>query len=328
MSVLAVDILVKTMIEVAFLDYRANSWILDDIFSGLATDPLANEVYGYKEVEAAKQWFLNNNIPVYLDARVDSPKIPCITIQHDSTAPILERTLLADEGIIEEIDPQGRSTARIQKIYNNFTPKSYNPAKGIVTFPDNIDGQYVAAGQFLVSNKTGKAYLINKVLDNQSFQIATNIMDDFNSCYIAPASQLWNVHRELMWLRESLSIGMHTQSDPRTCIWLRQLMIYTFLRYKEAFLEGRGFEISIFNLGGVVLNPHFPESDKVYSCVLNLSGQVECSWIKFMAPKLQDARGGIYIIDGPKTPDQYQQYLKQGWAMEGDKPNPKSKKGK
>jgi hypothetical protein len=47
-----------------------------------------------------------------------------------------------------------------------------------------------------------------------------------------------------------------------------------------------------------------------------------------MAPKLQDARGGIYIIDGPKTPDQYQQYLKQGWAMEGDKPNPKYKKGK
>ena len=53
--IIATDILLKSMFEAAFNDLRKNPWILDDIFGGMALDPLSRVEYGYKEVEQAKK---------------------------------------------------------------------------------------------------------------------------------------------------------------------------------------------------------------------------------------------------------------------------------
>lgn len=318
MAVIAVDVLIKTMIEAAFADLRKNSWILEDVFSGLATDTLANTEYGFKEVEAAKKWFLNNNIEVYLNNRIDNPRFPCITVVHTSSREMTERASTSDEGFIEDYNPED-ITAQVQKVYKNFTPSKYDHKTGYVTMPLGLTTSDVIPGQFLVSQRSGKAYVIIKNLDDETFVINKNIKDDFTDCFISPPTALWNIHRELTFFDESFAVGMHTQSDVNQAIWLRQLMAYIFLRYKEAYLERRGYEISTFSIGSIEVNPHF-EAEKVFSCPLNLNGQVQVDWIKFAAPKLQGTAGGIYIIDGPRTPEEYRKYAKkQGWQMIEDK---------
>jgi hypothetical protein len=121
-------------------------------------------------------------------------------------------------------------------------------------------------------------------------------------------------------MEETFGIGMHAQSDLAQAIWLRQVMTYILLRYKEAYLEARGYELSSFSVGAIELNPYFKEIEQVFSCPITLTGQTECSWIKYLAPKLQKVTGGIRIIDGPATPEAYKIYAdQQGWSMEGDK---------
>jgi hypothetical protein len=318
MSIIATDILIKTMIEGALADLRRNAWILDDIFGGLATDPLATHEYGYKEVQRAKEWFAKNRIDVYLNNRIDAPQFPCITIVQTSSREMLERTSLSDEGDIEDTEPHSKRK-QIQKVYDNFTPKSYNPAKGWVTFPDGVNTDLIAVGQFLVSSKSGKAYVIGSCVDSETFAIAPNIIDDFTNAYIAPPTSLWNLHREQTFLEETFAIGLHAQSDTNQAIWLRQLAAYMFFRYKEAYLEARGFEVSTLSVGAIDINPYFKDVENVFSCPITLTGQVEANWIKYLAPKLQKTRGGVIIIDGPKTPEAYIKEVKdQYWRMEKD----------
>lgn len=323
MGILACDILLKTMIEAALADLRKNSWILDDVFGELAADNLAKIDYGYKEVAAAKQWFLSNNIDVYLVNRVDTPRFPCITIVQTGSREMTERSSLADDTFYgEEIDPKS-ITKRIQKVYDNFTPSAYDPSKGYVTFPEGINTDFIVPGQFLVSSKTSKAYAIGAAIDLRTFQIAPGIKDDFTDCYIAPPTSIWNLHKELVYLDETFVIGIHAQSDLNQAIWMRQLVQYMFLRYKEAFLERRGFELSTFNVGSIAENPEFKGVELIWTCPVNISGQVQANFVKFAAPKIQGVRGGVRIIDGPKTPETLYQYAaKQGWKMEQDPPQP------
>lgn len=321
MSIIAVDVIIKTAIEAAFADLRKNNWILAEIFSGLAIDPLASVDYGMKEVERAVEWFMGNNIDVYLTNRVDTPRFPSVTVVQLSSREMQERSSLSDEGSIEDITP-GPITKQVQMQYPTFTPKAYDQSTGIVTFPSTMNTSAMLVGQFLVSKRTGKAYVIKSVLSASKFQISAKVNDDFTNSYIAPPTDLWNLEKELTFLEESFAIGMHTQSDINEAIWMRQLMQYIFLRYKEAFLESRGFELSTFNLGAIDKNPHF-SNEMVWTCMMNVSGQVEANFIKFASPKIQGIKGKISIVDGPKTPKQYQEQVQgQSWDMENDRNPP------
>lgn len=331
MGIVGTDILIKTMIEAAFADLRKNAWILDDVFGELAVDPLAKTDYGYKEVAAAKTWFLNNNIDVYLVNRVDTPRFPCVTVVLTNSREMEERASMSDamgEELQEEIEPRS-ITKRIQKVYENFTPAAYDSVKGIITMPESIDTRYVVAGQFLVSSKTSKAYVIGNTLSLQEFQIKAGIKEDFTDCYIAPPTSIWNLEKEITFIQESFAIGLHAQSDLNQALWMRQLLQYVFLRYKEAYLERRGFELSTFSIGTIQENPEFKGAELIWTCPLTLNGQVEANFIKYAAPKLQAVRGGVRIIDGPKTPETMFQYAeKQGWKMEKDPPQPEPVKVK
>ena len=229
MGIMATDILIKTMIEGALADLRKNQWILDDLFGDLAYDPLSSADYGNKEVARAKEWFLSNNFGVYLTNRVDTPKFPAITIVKTSTREMQERDALGDDHDMQEIEPGG-ITKQAQQMYPTFTPKAYDRIKGIVTLPDGVITDMMFVGQFLVSKKTGKAYVISKVLGDNQFQIQENTTDDFTDAYIAPPTSLWNLQKELIFLEESFAIGGHAQSDFNQALWLRQILQYIMLR--------------------------------------------------------------------------------------------------
>jgi hypothetical protein len=319
MGILATDILIKSMIEAAFHDLRKTPYLLDDVFGGMADDTLTRIDHGYKEVARAKQWFLDNEISVFFPFRVDAPTMPCVTIALTQSMEMQDRAGLADEpgeDFEEQINPR-TIDRQIPKVYSNFTPTAYNPSTGRIQMPTGIDDSQLVEGQFVVSVKYNKAYVIKKIYGGGAFDITTGIKDDFSVIFITPSFAVWNVHREMTFLNEAYSIGVHAQSDPVTAIWMRQLLMYVMLRYKEAYLEARGFEISGIQAGEVTLNQSF-DMDRIFSCYINLSGQVEANWIKYAAPRFDKVTAKIKIIDGPKTPDAYLAQLEQGWEMEDD----------
>jgi len=79
------DIIIKTGIEAAIADIKANPWMLDFIFNGLGQDPLYNNTQGQKEIDQAKLWLLNNDINVELAWNLNSPKIPTFSILLESS---------------------------------------------------------------------------------------------------------------------------------------------------------------------------------------------------------------------------------------------------
>lgn len=320
MAIIQTDILIRTMLEGAIYDMRKNPWLLDDVFGGLASDPLSRIEYGYKEVKAAKDWFLNNDIKVYLPFRIDNPTLPCLSIMQESCSEMKERASLADSGgfaLEESVNPNG-ATTQPQYVIPPFSPAGYNINEGIITLPDTASTENFSNSYFLVSVKSGKAYQILKILGDKDFQITPKTIDNFEGAYIVPPTNLWNLNREIAFLFEQYDIGCHASSDPVITLWLRSLVMYILFRYRETYLESRGFEISTIAAGAININPNFG-SEKVYSCSIKLEGQTEASWIKYIAPKLNFVKGGIVIADGPKTPPSYKQQVdKQGWKMEGD----------
>ena len=66
MAMFCGDIIIKNAIEFSLEDIRKNTWLIDDCFGNLLTNPLLKEKYGIAEVNRAKEFILNNNIPIYL----------------------------------------------------------------------------------------------------------------------------------------------------------------------------------------------------------------------------------------------------------------------
>jgi len=324
MSIIATDILIKSMLEAALNDLRANSYVLEDVFSGLAADPMSAPEHGWKEVEKAIKWFNETNIPVVLQHRIgDTPKIPCISIAYEPSSELENRASLADDGLIEDypIDRPNGSTNIPIKVKDNFTPDTYDKTTGQITMPKGVTTESMAPGQFFVSSVSGKAYEIKLLKGDNKFFIKAGVVDDFTDSYVAPKTNIWNLHRELTFLQESYSIGCHTTSDPGTTIWLWQIVFYSFLRYKEAYLESRCFELSNLRSSELMRNTEFP-AENVFSKYITISGQVQADWIKFIAPRFEHIETTISIADGPLAPpgtyDDESEDCPPTWSMPGD----------
>lgn len=320
MGIVQTDILVKTAIEAGLDELRANNYLLDDISASFCGPDISDVEYGQKERKRFKDWFIANNIPVFMQYRMDTPQFPCIVIVDAGSQEMENRAALGDDsGAPYDFDPEMVAFTP-DYVYRPFVPAGYDPTTGTVTFPKGTTTVNLFAEMMLVS-KTGKAYEVKKITGTTTFQIKPGTRDDFNGAYIARAYSLWNQQREQTFMRQSYSVVCMAESDPVYCNWLHMIVTYILLRGKEVFLEGRGYELSTFSTGPLTLAPRY-EPQNVYFKQVNLSGQVENSWIKFIAPKLAGVKGhpAIRIIDGPRTPPSYRPEVQdQAWDMEGDK---------
>lgn len=321
MAVISGEILIKTAIEAAIYDLRQNEYILEDIFVGLATDPLSKAEYGWKFVEQAVAWFKETDIPVFDQFRVgDNPVFPCITVVKANSSENLQRTNLADHGLIEQKPRIGLKLA-LRKVYENFTPQKYDPDTGIVTFPKSLTTKDVFPGQLLLDNTTGESYKILQCLSESEFRIETNTCANFTEACIIPKSQMMNVHREVTFKKESYIIGIHVPSQPVQNVWLSQIINYCLLgRYKEVYLDERGYEISTMEEGQVQMNENF-KPEVVYTKYFTLHGDICVDWIKFTSEQLDGVKQAVWIAEAPESPTQEikEQSIKQGWAPAADK---------
>lgn len=74
------DIVLRAAIMDGIRQLRENTWELDYVFAFLPNDELTAQTYGLKSLERAKNWFLNTQIQVTMDTRLDQSKLPAVSI--------------------------------------------------------------------------------------------------------------------------------------------------------------------------------------------------------------------------------------------------------
>lgn len=80
------DIVLRTALVAGLADLRENPALLDYVFASLPKDALTYKVYGEEQVKMAKDWFLSQEIPVFMNTRIDESKVPCVTIAVQSSS--------------------------------------------------------------------------------------------------------------------------------------------------------------------------------------------------------------------------------------------------
>jgi len=312
--IFAGDVIIAEAIRQGLEDMRKNLWLLDDVFGNFVQEPALRDKYGQKEIDAAKDWFMNNKIEVNLRYRNDKDHFPCVTIALGSSSEKEEMKHLADLSTEVETLMPNQIGKPIPYIVKPFVPDSYDQATGILTVPKSVKLKGVRAGQILVDPDTGIGYIIQAVVPN-GIKLESDLELTLTKAGIVPRYQFYRARREHTFFQETYSIGCHVHGDPAPLLWLHAIVLYTILRYRESLLEGRQFMQSSVSSSDLIQNPNFegPGGENVFSRYITLTGQVENSWLKtpsriiesveIEGENVEGIRSGIKILSNLDSPD-------------------------
>jgi hypothetical protein len=290
------DVIIRSAIIMAIADLRANPWLLDYVFASLPRDSHTMKDYGEKEVQRAKEWFMKTNIPVFMVPRLDEAKVPCITIKLQDSAE--SEVTLGDVHYQEKEDNDTQWPALIKP----FTPEKYNAATGIMVVSQDVLDSIVLAPGMVIVDAVGKPHDILEVFDDGSFTIKQGTMADFTNSVVKGAKPSYITRLESVSYRETYQIGVHVAGEPVYLTWLHSIIVFILLRYKQALMEARGFERSVFNSSDFDRNEMF-EAEMVFSRYLTLTGYVRQYWPKDVNPKITSFQPQpIRVIGADKLP--------------------------
>jgi len=308
------DLIIKTAIELSIEDIRKKPWLIEDMFGSLIENPYLKVKYGMKEIDRAKEFLLNNDIPVYMRHRVDKQEFPCVTISIGNSQEDKSLATLGDQSPYFEEYGADEIGQPIKYIIPPFDPVSYDTATGIIEVPESVtDYRFISEGMVAVDPETGNGYIIQGKAGTNGFRISTgaNIAGRLG---VVPQFQVYRARRERAGSQETYNIGCHTHGDPSTVIFLYALVKYSLYRYREGLIEASNFQLSNLTSTDMIKNGAF-DVENVYSRFITLSGQVEESWVKAPHRKIEAVdiidptedeglRQGIKILSNSEPPNQ------------------------
>ena len=274
------DIIIRSAIQVALADLRANPWLLDYVFASLPTDQITWKEYGEKSIQAAKAWFLKTNIPVIITPNIDEATWPAITVTLADSVEVQPETTLADVHYI----PVEDNDSAWPPLVEDYIPTSYNPATGILSYKESPSPDMrMAPGMFIV-DAVGKEHKILDVIDNKTCRIEQGTVADFSTTTLKSGRPALRTSLESASYRETYRVGVHVPSEAVYLTWLHSIMMFCLLRYKEALLEARGFERSVLQSSDFRRDEQL-DTELVFTRYINVTGYVRHYWPKtFAAP--------------------------------------------
>lgn len=286
------DIVVRTAIIAALDDIRANPWNLDFVFQWLLHDELTLAQYGYKELEDSKNWILNNQIEVSLGYNYNNIKIPHIVIwqgEGSETQQIL--------GDVSDTNPEHLTFFTQTPPTLTITPVSYDSETGIVTIAESTEKVFV--GQRLLDRVNNTAYLIEDVPTDNTIQIPADSQPNLKGAEVVNASDLWVASLESVKEQETFTIDCVVQGDATKAIILRAVVLYILLKYKQDYLEARGFENTVWRnspIGGAQGQQNQGDATQIFwKRSITLTGTSTHYWPKHIRPPLQGILPSILI---------------------------------
>lgn len=287
------DITLRTAIIEALRRMRAQPELIDDIFASLANDPLTANEYGQAAADAAKDWFLRTDIPVFMSYRQDEVKIPGISIglQESSEA---EQTH-ADVHYV----PQEPSEAQWPVLAGPFTPVAYAPSSGIMVVPQSVVQNLVLGAGMTLLDAAGRKFPVLEVLDDDTFSIQAGVVADFRNCILkAPAPRMISTV-EAVNFRETYVVGCHVSGQSTFLSFLHPIVLYALQKYKQELLEGRGLERTTVTSSPFERNAMF-QNEVVFSRSIVVTGYCRQTWRKDTTDRI-DAMESRVVLSLPDT---------------------------
>ena len=273
------DIIVRTALIAGLADLRANPDLLDYVFASLPKDALTYRQYGEEQVSLAKEWFMSQDIPVFMNTRLDDSKLPCITIAMTGSSETEEAL-----GDVSYKTAEAAINQPVLVYSGPFTPTRYDVTTGYLYLPadfsfDVFPGMHLRDG-------VGTIHTIEDVIDDTTIQLASGLNTDFRNSAIVNNGAV-QVTVESVDFRETFDIGCHALADSAQLTYLHSIVVFILLRYKEELLESRGLERTTISSGPVTLNTSFQVSEPVFTRMINLTGFVRNFWPKFIRGPLE-----------------------------------------
>lgn len=315
MGIFQADLTIKTAIELGINDMRKNSWLIDDVLSDCLINPYLKDKYGQKQIDACKEWLLNNEVDIYMRHRDDKDRLPCITITLGNSQEKAQMKTMGDASTESVILLPNQIGKPIPYIVKPFAPISYDSTTGELTVDINtVDISGVTEGMILVDPDTGEGFLIQDSTAD-AIIIEPNIELNASTLAVVPQFAYYKARVEHSFFDETYNIGCHAHGDPQVLLWLHSIVIYSLLRYRESLLEAQGFSEIIINSTDMSEDPTYTGAggEKAFVRYVTLNGQVENTWIKSprryienaaLKEKLADGyAGGIKILSNLDTDD-------------------------
>src|SRR5216683_1986705 len=117
-------------------------------------------------------------------------------------------------------------------------------------------------------------------------------------------------------------IGVHTGSEPVYLFWLHSVLVFILLRYKQVFLEARGFERTTISSSDFARDPNFEIYEGVYSRYVTVTGYCRNFWPKFTDLRISTTVPEIMTDGGSKSPSNVNPNTEL-WFMDQDALTPK-----
>ncbi len=256
------DIIIRTALIAAIKDLRANPRLLDRVWGTLSES----------ELDRAKTWFLKTDIPVVMVPRLDEAKVPCITIALAESSEA-EVTL----GDIHYVSYE-QNDSDWPPLITSFLVEGYNPETNTITLPQAVlDVLVVAPGMFIVDARGRSAEILT--VNDAVVTIEPTPELDLSATTIKGKTPPFNVTLESVNSQETYQIGVHVSGEPAYLSWMHALLSWALLRYKQDYLEARGFERSVFSSSAFDRNEHFV-AELVWSRYFSITGYVRQYWPK------------------------------------------------
>ncbi len=293
MSIFQGDIIIKTAIDLGIEDMRKNPWLIQHMLEDLAVSPYLAEKYGQKQIDACKEWFLNQQIDVYMYPRDDRDRTPCVTITMGSSNEKQDMRTEGDLSPYTKILYPNQIGKPIPYIIPPFMPTDYNEITGALSVPDTVDLGLVAPKMILVNPANGTGYIIQGILAGQIL-IGANQMVSASELGVIPQFQYYEARVERSFFEEAYTIECHASGDIQTVSWLHSIVLYSLLRYRQSLLEANGFTESVLSSGPPGLNERWSTEggEKIYSRNINLMGMVQQTWLKAPHRLIENTRLG------------------------------------
>ncbi len=289
-------ILIKALSEgIAYL--RKNPWQLDYVFQDVLATNL-NKEFGREELARAKKWFLRTEIPVFAVYRLDRPIYPCITVSVVSSRESEAKSSLG------EIDPMTfpeDETVNKQDLVSTpdmiagpFSP-SYDLVTGTVTLPDGFDTELIFVNQGLYSQNSKITYPITSIVSDNSFQIETNLRENFTNSFITPAYNTLKVMRHIANFDEQYEINCNVKGTPGELYWLHSITLYILLQQRQYLIEK--FNIGLTNLSsGEIFLDEDQSPENFFTKKIMMSGYVEVRWVDRLSEYIEGVVGRINLV--------------------------------
>ncbi len=267
------DVIIRTAIIRSLERMYEDPSLLDHVFHSLAEDEETRDVYGEKQIELAKNWFLSSNIPVVMTFRVAEEQIPCIAIS-------LQESVEAEQthGDVHYI-PQEESDGAWPLLSSRFTPVRYSPTSGIMVLPHGLMGNQIIAPGMLIVTRDGREYPIKENLGDDEISLTPKTVGDFTNAVIKGAHKRFVTTVESVQFKETYQIGIHVQNEPAYLLYLHSIVMFSLMKFKQDLLESRGFERSVLSSTDFRRNQEF-DMEEVFSRFVNITGYVRQSWPK------------------------------------------------